>query len=140
MVRVNLINPGNLADQHLIAEYSEILMLVAYAKKYPSTGNIPKNYSLGKGHIKFFKNKLAYLKDRHELLKKEMAKRGFKPKRTVSLKGFNRKLINSWKPDYKDKKIIKKRLMQKIGLKPKFYRYCGKKMPKNFFIGLIKKA
>ena len=74
MVRVNLIPPRKLADQHLIAEYNEILMLLGYVRKYPMTEEIPKNYCLGKGHIKFFKNKLLYLKKRHENLKNEMKK------------------------------------------------------------------
>lgn len=32
MARVNLIHLKKLADQHLIAEYSEILMLLVYEK------------------------------------------------------------------------------------------------------------
>ena len=78
MVRVNLISPKLLSDQHLIAEYNEILMLLGYVRKYPKLVGIPKDYCLGKGHILFFKDKLGYLKERHELLKKEMRIRGFK--------------------------------------------------------------
>ncbi len=62
MVRVNIINPKNLSDQHLIAEYLEIIMLINYIKKHPKQSKIPKNYLLGKGPMKFFKNKLKYLK------------------------------------------------------------------------------
>ena len=72
MVRVNLIHPKSLADQHLIAEYDEILMLLGYVRRYPKKENIPEKYTLGKGHIKFFKDKLLYLKKRHELIKEEM--------------------------------------------------------------------
>jgi len=32
MVRVNLVNPKQLADQQLVAEHNEILMLVGYLK------------------------------------------------------------------------------------------------------------
>ncbi len=140
MVRINLISPINLADQHLIAEYDEILMLLAYVKRYPKTENIPKKYCLGKGHIKFFKNKLRYLKERHELIKKEMKKRGFKASKTIKLSDFKKDLINNWRPDKKDKDIIKKRLIQKINLKPEFYRYKKEHKPKRFFIDMIKKA
>ena len=35
MVRINLIHPKKLADQHLIAEYNEILMLLGHVKKFP---------------------------------------------------------------------------------------------------------
>lgn len=137
MVRINLINPKNLADQHLIAEYDEILMLLGYVRKYPQIKNIPLNYTLGKGHILFFKNKLKYLKKRHELIKKEMVKRGFAINITINLNEFDKILINDWKPTKPDFKIIKKRLIDKISLKPRFYRYYKKIKSKKFFIDLI---
>ncbi|MBU3923323.1 MAG: pyrimidine dimer DNA glycosylase/endonuclease V, partial [Nanoarchaeota archaeon] len=62
MVRINLINPSKLTDQHLIAEYNEILMLIGHIKKFPNIYSQPKTYTLGKGHINFFKNKIKYLK------------------------------------------------------------------------------
>ena len=46
MVRINLVDPKKLSDQHLIAEYDEILMLTAYIKKYPKIEDIPKKYLL----------------------------------------------------------------------------------------------
>jgi len=140
MVRVNLINPKYLADQHLIAEYAEILMLVAYIKRHPRPDNLPKEYCLGTGHQRFFKNKLLYLKKRHELLKKEMRKRGFTPNKTLSLKRFKKELLKDYKPKNKDKKIIKKRLIQKLNKRPKFYRYYSKNKPKKFLTNLVKKA
>jgi deoxyribonuclease (pyrimidine dimer) len=139
MVRVNLINPKKLTDQHLIAEYDEILMLFGYVKKYPELGKIPSKYTLGKGHMLFFKNKLKYLKKRHELIKKEMKKRGFNANKTIKLNQFNKKLIHDWRPSSSDKWTIKKRLISKIKLKPKFYKYYGEKKSKKFFIDLIKK-
>jgi len=142
MVRINLINPKFLADQHLIAEYKEILMLLGYVRKHPKTNlnKIPKEYKLGSGHILFFKNKLIYLKKRFELIKKEMNKRKFKTTKEISLKNIDDKLKYNWKPSQKDKKIIKQRLTWKINLKPDYYRYYGKKKPKKFFIGMIKNA
>lgn len=137
MVRINLISPKKLADQHLIAEYNEILMLLGHVKKYPELSEIPKNYCLGKGHIKFFKNKLFYLKKRHELLKKEMEKRGFNPEKNIDLKSFNKKLVNDWNPSNRDKKIIINRLKEKIEQKPDYYNYYRKKKPKEFFLGIL---
>lgn len=141
MVRINLINPKHLADQHLIAEYDEILMLIAYVKNYPKMDcNSPNNYVLGKGHILFFKNKLKYLKKRHEELKKEMKKRGFATRKTINLNKFPKNLCKDYKPTQKDKEIIKERLIKKIKLKSTFYRYYSKHKPERFFIELIKKA
>lgn len=133
MVRVNLVNPEKLSDQHLVAEYNEILMLIAYIKKYPQLDNIPKKYCLGKGHMRFFKNKVLYLKKRHEIIKIEMKKRGFQTNKTINLESFG----NNWKPDDKDLKLIKTRIVSKLRLKPKYYRYYGKYKSANFFIKLL---
>jgi len=138
MVRINLIDPRNLADQHLVAEYDEILMLVAHVRKYPFARDVPEKYCLGKGHIRFFKNKLKYLEKRHELLKKEMKKRGFRAGKTVNLKGLPKGLVNDWKPSGRDKKIIRKRIIQKIKQKPGFYRYCKEHKQFRFFLELTK--
>ena len=138
MVRINLIDPENLADQHLIAEYNEILMLLGHINKFPEIRNQPKNYCLGKGHINFFKDKIKYLKERHELIKKEMKKRNFKISKTIDLDKYPRKYRKNWKPTKDDKKIIKKRLISKIKLKPEYYRYHRVKKSKRFFIDLIK--
>jgi deoxyribonuclease (pyrimidine dimer) len=140
MVRINLINPKNLADQHLIAEYNEILMLLGQVDKFPIIKNQPKQYCLGKGHINFFKDKIKYLKERHELIKKEMKKRGFKTSKTINLNKYTKEYKKNWKPNTKDKEIIKKRIIEKINLKPDYYRYKGEKKPKKYFIDLIKKG
>ena len=145
MVRINLINPKFLTDQHLRAEYNEILMLFGYVRKHPHTHfnqlhKIPKSYKLGKGHILFFKDKLKYLEKRFELIKKEMKRRGFSGDKKINLEGIDKSLINDWKPSKKDKDIIKKRVIDKINLKPNYYRYYKEKKPKRVLIGKIKDA
>ncbi len=142
MVRINLINPRMLADQHLVAEYDEILMLLGYVRRYPSIvrDNIPKKYKLGEGHMLFFKDKLVYLKRRHESLKREMQRRGFATRKSINLKEFPNGLCNDWHPSPSDIFVIKKRIVQKIESKPDFYRYCRKKKSVAFLVDLIKKA
>ncbi len=137
MVRINLISPRSLSDQHLIAEYNEILMLFGHAGKYPKIKSSPKSYCLGEGHINFFKNKLLYLAKRHEEIKREMRRRKFKTSKKISLSHFSKSLLNDWKPCSSDKNIIKKRLIEKLSKKPNFYRYFGEKKPKGFFLKLI---
>lgn len=137
MVRINLIDPALLADQHLVAEYDEILMLLGHVRKCAMDKNVPTAYCLGKGHIKFFKDKLGYLKKRHERLKREMRKRGFKPVREIDLSEFDKKLRNDWRPSRKDITIIKKRISERIRKKPGFYRYYGEHHPVEFFLGLL---
>ena len=140
MVRINIINPKSLADQHLIAEYNEILILLGHINKFPRIKEQPKKYCLGKGHITFFKDKIKYLKERHELIKKEMKRRGFKISKTIDLNKYPKRYLGKWKPTKKDKELIKKRLIKKINLKSSYYRYYKEKKPKQFFIGLIKKG
>jgi deoxyribonuclease (pyrimidine dimer) len=137
MVRINLLDPKCLTDQHLVAEYDEMLMLMAYVRKHQSLEGIPDNYCLGKGHIKFFKNKISYLKKRHELLKKEMRRRGFVARKTLNVKGIGKALVKDWKPNPQDLLIIKKRIKQKILLKPGWYRYYRKYRTKKFLLKLI---
>ncbi|MFO8016810.1 MAG: pyrimidine dimer DNA glycosylase/endonuclease V [Candidatus Woesearchaeota archaeon] len=140
MVRINLIRPGLLSDQHLIAEYAEILMLMEYIRRYPSDDDIPERFCLGKGHMKFFKNKAAYLRKRHERIRKEMRRRGFRTGRAVSFKGMNRRLINDWKPSAKDMVVIKKRIAERIRSKRGFYRYYGEVRSCTFFLNMLKKT
>lgn len=140
MVRVNLINPKHLADQHLIAEYVEILMLIQNIKKYNSLEDIPLKYCLGKGHMKFFRDKVNYLVKRHELIKKEMKKRGFNVNKKIDLQGLKKQHLGNWKASERDMKIIKKRLLEKIKLKPCWYRYYKEKKNFKFFKELIENA
>lgn len=139
MVRINLLEPRKLADQHLLAEYDEILMLFGYVQKYSETKDIPSTYRLGEGHIRFFKDKLLYLKKRHEVIKKEMRARGFKTMRTVNLSNFPEELCNDWHPTKKDEAIIIERLKEKLDKKDGWYRYYGVPKPASFFKALLKK-
>lgn len=140
MVRINLIDPKALADQHLIAEYNEMLMLLGYIKKYSEPEGIPSEYCLGPGHMKFFKNKLLYIKKRHESIKIEMKQRGFQTNKTINLQEFPANLRNDWKPKPKDIKIIKSRIITKLNLKPEYYLYKSKHKNKDFFTKLIKNS
>ncbi|MBN1275698.1 pyrimidine dimer DNA glycosylase/endonuclease V [Candidatus Woesearchaeota archaeon] len=140
MVRLNLVDPAALADQHLIAEYNEILMFLGYVRKHPSLRGIPASYRLGEGHVSFFKDKLLYVQRRHGLLKEEMRMRGFVPVKEVDLTGFPSSLRGDWAPDAAAVGVIKGRLREKLLLKPNYYRYRGERRPVSFFLGLIDQA
>lgn len=84
MTRINLVDPSHLTDKHLMAEYRElpriftaVIKLQEQGKK-PSDVDIPDQYVLGKGHVKFFYNKIGWLRFRYEQLRKELVySRGF---------------------------------------------------------------
>ena len=78
MTRINLVPPEELCDQHLLAEHRELTRIPnAVAKgKYHLKGQ-PAEYKLGEGHVRFFFNKLAFLKKRYDALHAECKARGF---------------------------------------------------------------
>ena len=78
MTRINLVPPTELCDQHLLAEHRELTRIPnAVAKgKYHLKGQ-PAEYKLGEGHVRFFFNKMAFLKKRYDLLHAECKARGF---------------------------------------------------------------
>lgn len=78
MTRINVIAPSELCDQHLLAEHRELTRIpnCVNAGLYKPT-NIPATYVLGTGHVKFFTNKLKWLRSRYNELHEECLKRGF---------------------------------------------------------------
>ena len=79
MTRINCIPVEELTDKHLIAEYRELPRVFKLARDPKPGEHIPTYYSLGRGHVKFFYNKLFYLEKRFLALVLEMRARGFKP-------------------------------------------------------------
>ena len=132
MTRINLVNPKELSDQHLVAEYREIFMVGSSlqrsmkSKNWINTkNNIPEEFTLNKGHVTFFYNKGMYLDKRYSLLINEMKRRGMNPdpKRIFKKSQWPNQLYNDWKPKNKDLKIIRERIEEKISLKPNWYRF-----------------
>ena len=132
MTRINLVDPSELSDQHLVAEYREIFMVGSSlqrslkSKNWEKTlANIPKKYTLNKGHVTFFYNKGKYLYKRYDLLINEMKNRGMNPNsdRTFKIEQWPKELFNDWKPETEDYKIIRARIKEKIEMKPDWYRF-----------------
>jgi len=130
MVRINLISPSDLTDQHLIAEYNEILMAFGCFRRMKfNPSKISEKYVLGKGHITFFSDKLLFLLLRHEELSKEMLERNFKPTKKLNywkiLREFGWKRFNNYFPTQEAISLNRERIIYKIKSKPNFYRYKG---------------
>lgn len=144
-MRCNIgVPPRVLADQHLIAEYRELQMVLGSLRvnDYQIKSSILVDFSLGKGHINFFKNKLIYLKRRHDDIKTEMCKRGFKHN-GVNLNIHEAPIIyhNDWTPSLVESNIIRQRLKEKLLMKPSFYKHYRQKIADmNQFIDNIEKA
>ena len=117
MTRINVaIPPKELTNRHLIAEHREI-------KRIPnmvSSGraiikDIPSKFTLGKGHVKFFYNKLGYLKNRYEEIYQECLNRKF----NITYYGnawenISKELMNDYIPTKDDEQIIRQRIKEKL--------------------------
>ena len=95
MTRINLVEPHQLTDKHLMAEYRElpriftaVLKLQAQGKT-PADVTIPDHYVLGTGHMKFFYNKIGWLINRYSDLFKELITRGFQLDRVLYAKIYD---------------------------------------------------
>ena len=131
MTRINIVEPSELTDQHLIAEYREIFMVAGSLRRtlVSKVGyredRVPKRYTLNTGHVYFFYNKGKYLHKRYNELIAEMKKRGFSPSndRPFPFSVFSDNgLYNDWIPMVEDYKVIRERIEEKIAMKPNWYR------------------
>ena len=131
MTRINIIEPSELTDQHLIAEYREIFMVGGSLRRTLKSkigyqvSKVPKKFTLNNGHVYFFYNKGKYLHERYLQLIEEMRKRGFNPDdtRTFPTEVFkDNGLYNDWLPSIEDQKIIRERISKRISEKPDWYR------------------
>lgn len=86
MTRINVIPVNELSRLHLVAEYREISRLPGNLKtslerkgKPFKLTEIPNQYTLGTGHVKFFYDKMLFLQNRFKALVNEMLSRGYNP-------------------------------------------------------------
>lgn len=78
MTRINAgIPPKELHSKHLIAEHREIKRVPSLVKKRKYFDDIPNSFKLGNGHVKFFYDKLGYLKKRYEEIYAECLNRNY---------------------------------------------------------------
>ncbi len=86
--------------------------------------SLPEFYVLGTGHVKFFYDKLQYIKNRHDSLKVEGKRRGFNLDLiTINLDGIPELFKKDFVPKTKDVILNLKRIEDKILEKPNFYKY-----------------
>jgi deoxyribonuclease (pyrimidine dimer) len=104
MTRINVVPVTELTDKHLLAEYREIMRLpnnlkttLARKGKPFSLSEIPNEYTLGKGHVKFFYNKFQYLLSRYIALANELLKRQY----DIDMNLFETVLVEYAKVDFK---------------------------------------
>ena len=117
MTRINVgIKPKELVRQHLLAEHREIKRIpnVIKSGRYNLRGQ-PSEFTLGTGHVKFFYDKIGYLKKRYNSLYKECLKRGYNVTNySESFEDIPSELMNDYKPTKRDRKILQERIHEKL--------------------------
>ena len=117
MTRINVgIPPAELTDKHLLAEHREIKRIPnCVAKGKYNMDGIPDRFKLGKGHVKFFYDKLYYLLMRYTRLYAECKNRGFNVQCYVEAwRNLPKELMNNYQPTYMDRKIVQERINEKL--------------------------
>ena len=124
MTRINVIPVEELTREHLVAEYKEIMRLPNNLKKSLNrktkpfcTSEIPTEYKMGKGHVKFFYDKFGYLKQRFESLLAEMIRRGYNPNYLdSSIFVVDNKYMNGYTPTNEALRVNRERIKERLGL------------------------
>lgn len=123
MTRINVIPPNELCDQHLLAEHRELTRIPNYIVK--KEGHVAlstlTSYTLGKGHVLFFRDKLLFLYLRYTSLHQECLNRGFSVtnKWPAEVKNYSQ-LWNNYQVTELDIIINKARIAERMPLKPRF--------------------
>lgn len=137
MTRINVgVDPVKLLDQHLLAEYRELPRVFGLAAERKDLSDIPDNFNLGTGSVKFFYNKLGYLSNRYQLIVNELIRRDYKLTYTDPLP-FIKHLHNDWTPSKADTEQLKQRLAWVITNRLKSYRYYRKTISQQEALELI---
>lgn len=117
MTRINSgIPPIELVDKHLLAEAREIKRVPnCVSRGRYNLKNTPKTFTLGKGHVSFFYDKLLYLKNRYEEIYKECLRRGFNVQYWGNAwDNVPQELMNDYIPSEHDRQIIRQRINERL--------------------------
>lgn len=123
MTRINCIPSSELTGPHLVAEYRELprvfaLVRAAIARgERPDDPRNPKEYLLGRRHIRFFYPRLGYLSRRQAMLVAEMLARDYAPGFTETahlLDGFPPEWCADWRPDAQAKALNRARIVERL--------------------------
>ena len=115
MTRINVgVLPKELSNKHLIAEHREIKRIPnCIAKGKYNMDGIPDKFKLGTGHVKFFYDKLLYLKNRYISLYIECGLRGFNVQNYINAwDNIPKELMGNYIPTENDRKIIQQRIKE----------------------------
>lgn len=126
MTRINCVPTHELDRQELLGEYHELprvftLARAAYDRGEPADSKKnPPQYTMGKGHVRFFYTRLEFLFHRWAQLHGEMRLRGYSPQmpQTEVYRDLRRGVPNEdwwreWTPSPEDMEVNRRRLRER---------------------------
>lgn len=116
MTRINSgILVGSLIDSHLFSEYRELKRIPNTIKSGKAViKDIPKTFSLNRGHVKWYYPRLKYLHKRSDALYQELLRRGYNVEDYSScFQSLPPELYNDW-DDTEAKPILVERIKERL--------------------------
>ena len=129
MTRINVVPVKELCNKHLFAEWREMPRLVKNLQaslnrktKPFRSSEIPAEYVLGKGHVKFFFDKFEYLHKRHIEITKELLNRGYSLGKTDSdvFLEVDKNWYNDYTPTLAAVELNRGRILDRMPKEPKW--------------------
>ena len=117
MTRISVgVRAIELCDAHLIKERVELLRIPNAIKTGKAVvKDIPREFTLGKGHVKFFYDKIGYLHKRYSELTAECIERDFKiTDFSDSFKDIPQSLWNNYEETQRDRDIVAQRVNERL--------------------------
>lgn len=127
MTRINVLEPSELGNQHLMGEIHEITRVYGLVRKAQARKinryNIkaktkqPDAYTMGTGHVLFFYDKLGFITDRYYALNEEAKKRAYKVnpiQREDLVAGINDWLFGDYQPTPEAVGISRERINERL--------------------------
>jgi deoxyribonuclease (pyrimidine dimer) len=148
-MRINIINPRYLTDQHLVAEYRETKMITYYyVKSSEKTGGIDKSkiserYTLNTGHAYMWYDKFGYIEKRFKAICREMRRRSFRcDYDKLNYTGIPRSAFGDFVPTEEDIEVNLSRIIDRLYKQPDWYKFEGKKVDNwySFYQDLLEKG
>lgn len=125
MTRINIVSVKEISNKQLMAEYHESIRVFGYVLKSKSIpSDIPSHYCLGKGHVKFFFNKISYLLKRYKEINQELTNHGYRlnnetfsknlEKGKLALARYPEIQVSNWIPSLEEMTINQARIDERL--------------------------
>lgn len=128
MTRINVVEPSELTNKHLMGELHEITRVYGLVRKaqdrkinkynFKDKINQPSAYTMGTGHVYFMYDKLGFITKRYYALNEEARSRGFKVKpiyKEQLVLGIQSWWFGDYQPTQEAIEINRQRIAERLG-------------------------